>query len=278
MAAGLPPLFFVLGEPKSGTTWLQLALNSHPEVICKGEGKFHYFRDRLAEAGVAYNRFIKERNTKVFGSETFPPIKIGDVDYLFGQFVERRLREGEMKPGLRQLGSKDPDFGLYIMEYAALFPRAAYLHVIRDPRDACVSMAHHMRRVHPEVNHGSFDSVLIDTARGWRNYIATVRAEAASRNLKYLEFTYEEMAADAGATLTRIFDFLDVDVQAETVARCIDASSFRLLSNGRDPGQEDRSSFFRKGIAGGWVKDLTPAQADAVMSATGDIARGLGYA
>jgi hypothetical protein len=40
-------LFFVGGAPKSGTTWLQLMLNGHPEISCTGEG---HFPDRLLPA------------------------------------------------------------------------------------------------------------------------------------------------------------------------------------------------------------------------------------
>ncbi len=32
--------FFILGPPKSGTSWVQGALGSHPEIFCAGEGKF----------------------------------------------------------------------------------------------------------------------------------------------------------------------------------------------------------------------------------------------
>src|SRR5215211_2387744 len=34
------PIFFVVGSPKSGTTWLMGMLNQHPEVLCQGEGWF----------------------------------------------------------------------------------------------------------------------------------------------------------------------------------------------------------------------------------------------
>ena len=33
-------LFFIGGAPRSGTTWLQLLLDCHPEVSCRGEGLF----------------------------------------------------------------------------------------------------------------------------------------------------------------------------------------------------------------------------------------------
>src|SRR5215210_5260554 len=40
------PIFFVVGRPKSGTTWLQRMLNQHPEVICRGEGWFFGRNDK----------------------------------------------------------------------------------------------------------------------------------------------------------------------------------------------------------------------------------------
>lgn len=32
--------FFIVGCPKSGTTWLMNALAGHPEVVVHGEGRF----------------------------------------------------------------------------------------------------------------------------------------------------------------------------------------------------------------------------------------------
>ncbi|MDQ3304184.1 MAG: sulfotransferase, partial [Actinomycetota bacterium] len=34
------PVFFVLGYQKSGTTWLMHMLDAHPEILCRGEGRF----------------------------------------------------------------------------------------------------------------------------------------------------------------------------------------------------------------------------------------------
>ncbi|MCK5360723.1 MAG: sulfotransferase, partial [Gammaproteobacteria bacterium] len=30
-------LFFIVGMPKSGTTWVQHVLNNHSDIICRGE-------------------------------------------------------------------------------------------------------------------------------------------------------------------------------------------------------------------------------------------------
>lgn len=277
MSEPQPSLFFVLGVPKSGTTWLQHALNAHPEVVCKGEGKLHYFRDRLAEAGVAYNRFIADRNVKVFGEATFPPLKIGEIDALFRTFVEARLREGGPFPGISRLGAKDPDFGLYINEFALLFPDANYLHIIRDPRDAAVSMLRHMQRVHPEYPTANVEHFLKDSAIGWKEYLERVRLEAGARSLSYREITYEAMVAEPKSTLGEALSFLRVDASENVVSACVEAASFERLSGGRSPGNEDRASFFRKGMAGGWVYEITAAQATMIMDAAGQAAADLGY-
>src|SRR5215217_7216762 len=40
MVVGDTPVFFVVGQQKSGTTWLMRMFDSHPEILCKGEGRF----------------------------------------------------------------------------------------------------------------------------------------------------------------------------------------------------------------------------------------------
>ncbi len=34
------PVFFVVGHGKSGTTWVSNVLDSHLEILCRGEGRF----------------------------------------------------------------------------------------------------------------------------------------------------------------------------------------------------------------------------------------------
>jgi hypothetical protein len=33
-------VFFVVGLGKSGTSWLMRTLDGHPEILCRGEGRF----------------------------------------------------------------------------------------------------------------------------------------------------------------------------------------------------------------------------------------------
>lgn len=276
-ASSLPDLFFVIGAPKSGTTWLEKAMDAHPEVVCRGEGKFHMFRDELAKAGETYNRFLTQRNQQVFGRQTFPKMDIDELDRVFRAFVEVRMAREPVGPGVKRLGTKDPDIGLHLPDFAVVFPEVDYLHIIRDPRDTALSMWHHMQRVHPGVDNRPLMTSLVDTARGWSDYLRITRDEVRARKLSYLEVRYEDMVADGPAALTQVFSFLKVRADLETVAACVEATTFRKLSAGRDAGQEDRQSFFRKGVAGGWRDELTEAQGAEVLAAAGPVARALGY-
>src|SRR5918999_2972031 len=65
------PVFFLTGRAKSGTSWLMRILDSHPEVLCKGEGLF-FGRDYLREkAGGGEKAKVQRRSLHgvIAGSE-----------------------------------------------------------------------------------------------------------------------------------------------------------------------------------------------------------------
>jgi hypothetical protein len=61
------------------------------------------------------------------------------------------------------------------------------------------------------------------------------------------------------------------------VTRCIEAASFEKLSKGRKRGEEDPSSFFRKGVAGDWKHVFTQREKEAFDREAGDLLARLGY-
>ena len=57
-------LFFVAGQGKSGTTWLQLILDAHPEICCRGEGHLgDVLLPALGESLERYNGYIRHNNS-----------------------------------------------------------------------------------------------------------------------------------------------------------------------------------------------------------------------
>src|SRR3546814_10219607 len=62
-------VFIVTGVTKSGTTWLQRMLDSHPEIACGGESKLNVLLTQLGPALRGYNDALTMTNEKFYREE-----------------------------------------------------------------------------------------------------------------------------------------------------------------------------------------------------------------
>jgi hypothetical protein len=163
------PIFFVVGRPKSGTTWLQRMLNLHPEILCRGEGWFFGRNDRnetfekvqdnnlgqQLRPGSLYNTLAECDNLRIWIERTVWS-RGGDVEDHIANltreavryFLRRQLTETAEK---KIVGDKTPlqSAGI-VREISTMFPEAKVVHIIRDGRDVAVSHTHHRwNRVRP---------------------------------------------------------------------------------------------------------------------------------
>jgi hypothetical protein len=156
------PVFFVVGQGKSGTTWIRNILNSHPQILCKGEGRF-FEREFVQVAPLEDLRrgWLKSvQPTSLYGAisssehlRTWIERSVwtdgDDVDEHLGNLqrlaVNYFLAQRLSKAGKTIVGDKTTfSGGGVIEEIGALYPEARVIHVIRDGRDVAVSMIHHM--------------------------------------------------------------------------------------------------------------------------------------
>jgi hypothetical protein len=139
-------LFFVGGAPRSGTTWLQLLLDSHPNVSCHGEGLFqHHLADPLATVMAARGQAIAGKNERLFRhSGGFPPPAAEDVEMLLGTAILLALeRQRDGKP-CRAIGEKTPENVFFFPRLKRLFPGPGSLawhvtHAMCSPRPGTCS-------------------------------------------------------------------------------------------------------------------------------------------
>lgn len=275
-------IFFAMGTPKSGTTWLQFLLDAHPEIVCRGEGHFHDFAKAAVQAVKGYNASLADKNQRIFGQEQFPPMEKDEIDALLRAFMRNRLVRGAAhKPAARLIGEKNPDNANYIAMLAQLFPQALYVHIIRDGRDVAVSGWYHNQRYDADKhtrNNPDFAQHVVNNVRVWAEIIARVRSVAASARLRYHEVRYEDLAADPAKALAGVFGFMGADASDAVVRRCIDAAAFEKLSGGRQRGETDQGSFYRKGIAGDWRNHFDDQLLGQARQAGRGLLESLGYA
>jgi len=157
-AKASPAPFFIVGQAKSGTSWVMRLLDAHPEVMARGEGRF-------------FGRSYKRPDVKRMESATLQPSSLHraflDAEYLRA-WIERSVwtRDGDAEAvldelvavstrhilrqalegtGKRLVGDKTPFLSEEtIIELAWLADDAQVIHVIRDGRDVAVSAMHHL--------------------------------------------------------------------------------------------------------------------------------------
>ena len=199
----------VFGAPRSGTTYLNTILNTHPEVYVTHETRvFTWMWDALR------NRTQEERLVKTHRIKFVPYAEEALPDLVRGFY---RM----MRPRARYWGDKNPFYSApdnveVLSTVAELFPGARFIHIIRDGRDVVTSLLRkHDQEGDPWTN-------LRDANRVWTGTVDHGVAFGQSRREAgdYLEMKFEDLIADDLGMAKRVFSFLGIEMAEETVAFC----------------------------------------------------------
>ncbi len=159
-------------------------------------------------------------------------------------------------------------------EVYPLFPRVCC--IVRDPRDALVSMAHFvqtpfMRRYHPHAARSPEEYVALELDKFLGDWVRHVGEHWRARRALDIEILfYERMVTDLPAHLRRLADWVGLrldDAQLATVA----------ASLGLDAMQQKNPQHVRKGGSGGFGKLLTEIQQERALAICGPVMREVGY-
>lgn len=274
-------LFFVAGQGKSGTTWLQLILDAHPNICCRGEGHLgDILLPGIDKSLDQYNQYLQHNNSLFREIPDYPPFDAEQRRILLrwaaGLMLARQC-EGEM-PAV--IGERTPGNIVSIGLLNEIFPKSLFVHVIRDVRDIAVSLWFHGQRLDKgwvTREFGSLDELAVKLAGTWIQTIKASRQIALRLPGRYCEVTYESLHNDFDGSLETLLAFLGVDSTPEIVARCREASAFSAVSGGREPGDENRDSHFRKGVIGDWKVHLSKKTVARINEIAGPILAGFGY-
>lgn len=170
-------LFFVGGCAKSGTTWVQILLNTHLEVSCIGEGHLpNYLLPLLRQAFEQHRVLIDRKNTTVFRElPDVPHFSDGQINYLLASAVALLLMTSPKAASAYAVGERTPDNHTFFPLVAALFPAARFIHVVRDGRDCSTPAWFHNKRIDPEEQargFASLDEFIEPAALYWSTVVA----------------------------------------------------------------------------------------------------------
>jgi LPS sulfotransferase NodH len=262
-------VFFVLGAPRSGTTWLQKLLDAHPEIRCYFETGFAMLREELA---AALNRYNERTAARKGGAGRLGRLNQAAFESIASlAFRERLLQTAQP---YKFIGDKDPRHVEILRSLQRAFPNAKFIHIIRDGRDGAVSYFHFYKHspAQPSIFADGFERGALTYAQAWAGTIRRARRNIPAP--QYVETRYEALLANPVETLRAMFEFLGADPSA--AGACLAEANFVDLS-GRKPGEEDATSFYRKGVAGDWRNYFTPDLDRAFKERAGGLIEELGY-
>lgn len=212
--------FLCCGSPKSGTTFLQRMLGTHPEVSCPSEQSFEAIVRNIETFVPNYNKVLGvfDRRTGGQGAPTVDMNIAGAI-----------LRDTILNLSRGFAGDK-PVHGLNdnsvlpnLKFYDDLFESPPLISIFRDPVDRAISTWHHNHRLAKEEQDRATDHLkLLENPEGTLD--GYVRLQAAGFNAMVRRFCdyaegrsniltirYESLVEDRMDELRRLFSFLEVD-------------------------------------------------------------------
>ena len=202
-----PPVPFVVGVGRSGTTLLRLMLDSHPDLavppetafvpnLIKAARKDDATPESLAEVLVTHRRwpdFGLEISELIERWRALPALKPRPVVRSFYELYA----EKQEKP---RWGDKTPGYSQHIKRISRVIPEARFIHLIRDGRDVALSRSKTLA-LKP--------TPIARSAHRWQHYLRKAQRQGAKVE-HYLELRYEALVTDPEGTLRQICEFIDL--------------------------------------------------------------------
>jgi sulfotransferase family protein len=260
-------LVFVVGCPRSGTTWVQRLLASHPKVRTGQESDV--FDIYVGPQLQAWRRELDVTSSGRGGVGLGCYFRDAEFQRILKRYTLDLLQPmiGPLEPG-EIFVEKTPSHVLYVSEIAALLPAARFVHVLRDARDTVASLLSASR---------SWGSTWAprDARRAtgmWVQHVEAARAaQARLGSAQFYEVRYEALHADTSRELRHLADWLGLDWLEDDLQQAVAANQPEVARRGggtaiplggafgdaSGPVVQEPPGFVRKALAGTWREDLS---------------------
>jgi len=272
----MSPLFIV-GAPRSGTTWLQRMFLSHPSVAGGQETNFFTF---FAPA-ITSVELVPTDNERVVGLSPYWAKRdfYEEIKVLWKKTFTPLISENE---GHSLLVEKTPDHCFQMESIKKILPNSKFIHIIRDSRSVVASML----AASQDWGRHWAPSCAKDASIKWWRSVTSGRLNGSDLNeYEYLEVHYESLLAHPKIELERIFDFSDLTYNDELITKIVEENCFDKQKNSTKAAfvatQGDQliepKGFHRKGTTDSWKTDLSWIEKLIVWRYTRRLMRECGY-
>ena len=205
---------FIVGMPRSGTKLMRALLNQHPFIsIALAESHFiPYFVHKFGNPpqfkgeedlhtliktflNTSFYRTMKNKHGYCLDTEKF----LDQVDYSsWSSIFELLLKYCGSKKGDAEgmWGDKTPGYINHLPLLKSLFPPCKFIHMLRDPRDYCLSVKK------------SWGKNIYRAAHRWQEAVGRACMYGRSLQQDYVEVHYEGLLDDPEKTMKEVASFL----------------------------------------------------------------------
>ncbi len=277
------PYLFAVGAARSGTTLLQRMLDAHPLLAVVNETHWvpRKFREHL---GLTRDGIVTEALLPLLlAHPNFPSMGINEEQLRsllneqpavrYADFVTRIFDLYAAAAGKQFAGDKTPGYVRRIGQVHRRWPHARFVHIIRDPRDVCLSFLDWEIAGQVLESYGTWDiDPVVTVALYWRRSVAMGREAGATLGPRfYCEVRYEDLVVDTEGELRRICAFLDLPYSDAMVG-------FYEGKTRREPGLCSKDQWLppTPGLRD-WRTQLAPTDIERIETVVEDLLDRFGY-
>ena len=243
-------IIFIVGSPRSGTTWLQFLVSSHPKVLTGVENSL--FSNYIGPIDKTWNKEVKSPFSRglprIISEKDFQLTQEFSIRKVYESFF--KSEEDEMKDFF--ILDKNPGNVFWIETIWKYLPDAKIVHIIRDGREAVTSWKFakkNMQFGYDEIRKASME---------WRD-----RVEAGIKyrgNSKYKEIKYEDLLDNTEIVLKEVLDFFLLKLSDESIKEIVKNNSFESHKSQPKTLHKDYKAdkiFYRSGQKDTWKNEMS---------------------
>jgi hypothetical protein len=283
------PIPFIVGSPRSGTTLLRLMLDAHPDLAIPYETRFFTGRHPTVPTDFLQRQLLfalvmrKTRGDWVsFGISRF------EFWWALQQIQPFSMAQGyeaffdlyTKKKNKPRWGEKTPAHARSLPKIRELFPRAKFVHLIRDGRDSVISIR--QRWWSPPT--------FAAQVQIWAGNVKAARGDGLGQP-DYLEIRYENLILETRTQLEQIcqhielpFDQAMLEHHLHANERLAELKPLWIQSKKQMYSVEKRLQAHLntvrppdKTLIGKWKTELTVLEQEQFLEIAGDLLVELGY-
>ena len=221
-------MFFIIGNPRSGTSLFRLLLTSHSKVHIPPEcGFMLWWHQKYQKWDVDFSKtHLSNFLDDLFAAKKF---EFWNLDR---EALSKEIQRGQPKnyaqlceliydfhrnehsPSATTIGDKNNFHLNHIEDLNQLYPDAKFIHIIRDGRDVATSYIDMSKIDSSSDYRPRLPTHIADIAKEWRKNIQSVMDGFSKLpRIKTLEIRYEDLVTDTEKTLTAICKHLGLEYE-----------------------------------------------------------------